>query len=855
MVPVHDMLPGRYIFRATAVDDSGDTHLHFFFEAESEDGTLLEALPVASENGEAETSFILSGGKWTVRCLVDDDPICRDQAEDAIATVEVEVDDSPHLISYLPFDGDIKDYGDAANPTEFLGGDSLQFTAGFDGTENGALLFDGVDDLVVIHQEAGLPIYLASKAYTICMWVKGEPQADMRVFSEASTLSNNPLVNIGTYYRGQTGQVTVYFRGDRTYRGNSDREAFDGNWHHIAWVDAGGKAILYIDGIRDATDFTYEHPKLSLNTTTVGGILRAAASHFFTGAIDDVRIYNYALTPEEILELIPEPEDCPRDGQAEDTRCDSLAVEGPEGGIEGVYTVTCSAVDASGDETLWYTFVAEGPEGQRRQVGPTTQNSADFNLTVGTWTITVQVDDDLACRDDSAEAICTTEVRVLAEPPILVSHFAFDGDLLDAEPAGNNGVLVGYEDTGAGTFERFEAEPSFVQGVDCATPGAIHLGGEEQKLLIELHPNSFLPLISREAFSISAWVRGTPQRDKRIFSESSSSNDAPLYNIGTDSTGATPALDIYIRADDGTALVNHVKSTGAVFDGNWHHIVWIDDNGNCSLYIDGSKDPTNFSYQRGTLTVDTTTLGGILRKGRLPGRHPGCCFFEGDLDDVRLFNYALSEEEILALYGTGPTHCCPDEGDTHCDGMVVDGSGEEGLYRVIATARDDSGDPIIYLFRAESDTGSVLEVGPQDSHIAEFMLTAGTWTITVFVDDDPECPDEAPDSTCSQTVVVLEPGVLFKRGDSNSDGNIDIADAICTLAYLFGSEQDPCKTAVPNCFDAADANDDEQINIADAITVLAYLFGGNAPLPPPGTDCGKDPEGEELDCVSYAPCQ
>jgi len=852
---VHDMLPGRYTARATAVDQSGDTHLHFFFKAEEAGGTVFEVGPVASDTGEASVPFILFGGSWTITCRVDDDPICRDRSPEDTATVQLEVDGTPRLICHLPFDGDIADHGDAANPTEFLGGDAPTFTTGYDGTENGAVLFDGVDDLIRIEQQAGLPIYLASKAYSVCMWVKGDPQRDMRVFSEGSTQTNTPLVNIGTHFSGETGKVTIYMRGDITYRGTSDREAFDGDWHHIAWIDDGGKAVLYIDGIRDATDFTYQHPNLTLDTTTIGGILRAAASHFFTGAIDDVRIYNYALSEEEVLALVPEPGDCPRDDREADTRCDGLTVEGPEGGIEGTYTLTAVGLDDSGDDPLWYTFVVQNETGTRYQAGPQTEPTASFNLSVGQWTAEVKVDDDLACRDDGPDAVCTVQFRVLSEPPIMISHFPFDGDLNDTEPAANNGTLVGYEDAGDGTFERFEADPVFSQGVDCTEPGALRLGGEDEKLLVEVTQNAFLPLTSREAFSFAAWVRGTPQPDKRVFSESSSTSDRPLYNLGTDNTGTTPALDIYIRGDDGAALVNHAKSTGAVFDGTWHHIVWVDDNGNAVLYIDGQRDPTDFSYQRGNLTVDTTTFGGILRKGRLPGRHPGCCYFEGEIDDVRLFNYALSPEEVAALYADGPSHCCPDEGDTHCDGIVIEGSGEPGTYRVIATARDDSGDSILYLFRADNGEGTVLEVGPQENHIAEFTLTPGTWTITVVVDDDPLCSDEAPDSTCSETVEVQEPGVRFKRGDANADGTVDIADAVCILAYLFGDKNDPCKSSVAACYDAADANDDEALDIADAVSVLGYLFGGSGPLPAPGTECGRDPEGEDLQCSSYAPCE
>ena len=82
----------------------------------------------------------------------------------------------------------------------------------------------------------------------------------------------------------------------------------------------------------------------------------------------------------------------------------------------------------------------------------------------------------------------------------------------------------------------------------------------------------------------------------------------------------------------------------------------------------------------------------------------------------------------------------------------------------------------------------------------------------------------------------------FIRGDANQDLQIDIADAIAVLTYLFAGAR-----PLP-CFAAADANNDDQIDIADAITILTHLFVGGAPLPPPN-ECGLDPDGGVLGCA------
>ena len=70
---------------------------------------------------------------------------------------------------------------------------------------------------------------------------------------------------------------------------------------------------------------------------------------------------------------------------------------------------------------------------------------------------------------------------------------------------------------------------------------------------------------------------------------------------------------------------------------------------------------------------------------------------------------------------------------------------------------------------------------------------------------------------------------------------VDIADAIFTLAYLFGAGAE-----LP-CADAADANDDEALDIADAIAILAHLFGGQGTINVPSWS----PDSKHVAFVSY----
>lgn len=89
---------------------------------------------------------------------------------------------------------------------------------------------------------------------------------------------------------------------------------------------------------------------------------------------------------------------------------------------------------------------------------------------------------------------------------------------------------------------------------------------------------------------------------------------------------------------------------------------------------------------------------------------------------------------------------------------------------------------------------------------------------------------------------IAEP---FVRGDCNADGNVELSDAICSLAYLFSGGS-------VGCLDALDANDSGGIDISDPVAILEYLFSGGSAPPAPFPDCGPDATLDALDCLTPA---
>jgi hypothetical protein len=97
-------------------------------------------------------------------------------------------------------------------------------------------------------------------------------------------------------------------------------------------------------------------------------------------------------------------------------------------------------------------------------------------------------------------------------------------------------------------------------------------------------------------------------------------------------------------------------------------------------------------------------------------------------------------------------------------------------------------------------------------------------------------------------------------GDANGDGEINIADAVFIINYIFkgGPAPDPV--------DSGDANDDGAINVGDAVFLITYIFkGGPAPCSNPYGylmaygDCKYEHKKPALDsipatkdCISYS---
>jgi len=105
----------------------------------------------------------------------------------------------------------------------------------------------------------------------------------------------------------------------------------------------------------------------------------------------------------------------------------------------------------------------------------------------------------------------------------------------------------------------------------------------------------------------------------------------------------------------GTRITNTAK-IASVADDEWHNVTVVyDRDGNNSMYVDGVfKNSANMSSQSGqNLNSTALLLLGIYNNVAGNGPHPTTVKLQGCMDDVNVYNTALTPSEITALYNSG----------------------------------------------------------------------------------------------------------------------------------------------------------------------------------------------------------
>lgn len=153
-----------------------------------------------------------------------------------------------------------------------------------------ALLFDGTDDIV---SASGLPNAFFTASWTQTLWLKTTQTGNKVLTEKGSNLAFIQTVD------GQIRAGTTTTAGDY-YDTSGSPLVTDGNWHHIAVTyDATSNAInTYIDGIRRGGGTTGNDVTSSATAYSIGA--RVGPSALFLGTIDEVKVFDSALTADQI---------------------------------------------------------------------------------------------------------------------------------------------------------------------------------------------------------------------------------------------------------------------------------------------------------------------------------------------------------------------------------------------------------------------------------------------------------------------------------------------------------------------------------------------------------------------------
>ncbi|MHC4559601.1 MAG: LamG domain-containing protein [Planctomycetota bacterium] len=167
------------------------------------------------------------------------------------------------------------------------------------GKIDGTLEFDGQYDLVTT------PFVLnpADGAFSIFTWINGGAPGQVIISQANGTGTGQTWLGIDP----SEGKLltTLTDGSDLTEPLVSEFVITDGQWHHIGVVWDGSCRHLYTDGVDVAKDIDVLEGLQAADGGLYFGIGKDYdATSCFSGLIDDVRIYNQALSTEEIEELV-----------------------------------------------------------------------------------------------------------------------------------------------------------------------------------------------------------------------------------------------------------------------------------------------------------------------------------------------------------------------------------------------------------------------------------------------------------------------------------------------------------------------------------------------------------------------
>ncbi len=210
----------------------------------------------------------------------------------------------------------------------------------------------------------------------------------------------------------------------------------------------------------------------------------------------------------------------------------------------------------------------------------------------------------------------------------LVGHWTFDGkyminNVADSSGNGNVGYLRGQTSTTTiigrlGQAIELEYSNDWIEVLDSSSLDGATGPGQER--------------------TVAFWIKATGVTSNKVITDKANFNGNNLWTETQDS-GAGYTIE-------GGVAVTGSLTSGTLDKNRWYHVVWTYDGSNSSLFIDSVLVDGPQAQTAPAANDNSFIIGGFGN---------GSFDMEGSLDDVRIYNRALSANDIARLYELGAT--------------------------------------------------------------------------------------------------------------------------------------------------------------------------------------------------------
>ncbi len=205
------------------------------------------------------------------------------------------------LVAYYPFDGNANDK--SGNGNHGVEHNGVTYVAGISGQ---AAMFDGEDDFISIWSKEEINQNINTNEGTVCVWFNiAEESSGNSSFIYQYYGDNNDRLYLNAEYTTPASADLRMGVGD-THKSSCKVTANSWNNAVMIWT-SDGVMKLYINGLF-VNKGTFTNPGFQFkgNEQFYFGRGWDGNPAFYSGAIDDLRIYNRALSEAEIQELYSE---------------------------------------------------------------------------------------------------------------------------------------------------------------------------------------------------------------------------------------------------------------------------------------------------------------------------------------------------------------------------------------------------------------------------------------------------------------------------------------------------------------------------------------------------------------------